>query len=434
MLHLPDNMHYECVRCGLSCSQGWEIAVDPEQAGEILARPAEALRQAGVGDPGAAVVESPWTPGRRAMRMDGHGRCCMLGADKLCGLHKLYGEQAKPRICRGFPYRFVTTPFGSFAGLSFACTGVLTEAGPPVAAGREELASMLEWHPHRRVVDVPPELAPAIPLDWEQYFALEEDLAALLDPKLGPIGERLLMQFHYAQLAGRLVRQARESAGRQTAGPEANTEPLTVLQRRARGEGSAPWAMLRQLSGRRRGSPVLRRTLLGLAYTLAGINRRREGRLCGYFSAVRGYGAFALGRGRLVVGSGRPVSLTRLLAVRFDPCHPEADALLTRFFRHRLFRKDLLGSESIQAGLQFQLLYWGLIHWHAAALAADDGADEVRLEHLREALRLVEIQHITHAQLNRLFGQLPLVRSLLDRMFEQPLYAVSMARPGSSNS
>src|SRR5256885_5530644 len=131
----------------------------------------------------------------------------------------------------------------------------------------------------------------------------------------------------------------------------------------------------------------------------------------------RQYIRHAVGRGYLDLPVlTRPVSYHELRRVRFDPSIPEFDELLTRYYSHRLFRKDLLLGDSIQANQRLQLLHWGLIHMYSAALAANAGAWEVEFEHLIEAVRTVEKYYVFHSTLDRLFTRYPLLRGFLDRI------------------
>ncbi|MCL5271091.1 MAG: hypothetical protein M1457_11225, partial [bacterium] len=134
VLHLPPEVRHECIRCGHSCLEFHEFPGAGEMAESVRARARELPNApSGAGDP---VAPSRFTRGGLTMRIDG-GRCCMLTADRLCALHTAYGAEAKPSACRLFPYRFVQTPGGLYAGLSFTCTAVLEGRGPLVAEQRE---------------------------------------------------------------------------------------------------------------------------------------------------------------------------------------------------------------------------------------------------------------------------------------------------------
>src|SRR5690349_5240839 len=52
------------------------------------------------------------------------GACVFLADGERCSIHRRWGADAKPQVCREFPYSFVDTPDGVAVGLSFACTAV----------------------------------------------------------------------------------------------------------------------------------------------------------------------------------------------------------------------------------------------------------------------------------------------------------------------
>ncbi len=423
-LNISPDLHYECIRCGRSCGEFWEIPVTEEKAAEIRARPKEELRAAG--DPGEPIVESPWTPGQLVMRMR-EETCTMLTDKGLCSLHAAFGPESKPNICRSFPYRFIETPRGDTVGVSFACTAVLGSLGPAISTQRQQLEELQAFTLSRRRIEGPPGLTGFIPTDWEQYEAIEEDLTALLDPALGPLGQRLVSQSVYLQLLVKFLREARREADAELEGPEANEEPLAVFRRRMRGDESGPWPLVRALAAKRGPSPLLRRMILGFAHALRNTYGERRGRLRSYVMVIATYIAAAAGRGGIELPKLKhSTPYRRIGQIGFDPGREALDELLTRYFRHRLFRKDLLLADTIQFGHHLLLLHWGLIHWYSAVFADNAGADQIELEHLTEGLRNVEKFYVYHSTLDNLFAKYPLLRGFLDRLFDHPLYAFSM--------
>jgi hypothetical protein len=266
-----------------------------------------------------------------------------------------------------------------------------------------------------------------LPLSWEQYLAVEEDLDAILALRDAPLGQRLIMQSAYLRLLINLLRESRRQSGELLAEPEANSGPLEVFRRRMRGIDADPWLTVRRLATRRGASPLLRRMFLGFAHAIHRTYNGRRGRLRSYFMATSAYLLYSIGRGRFELPGGRgTVPYARLRRVRFEPSRPEMDELLTRYFRHRLFRKDLIQGDSIQVAHPLLLMHWGLIHWHGAALAAADGVNEVTADHLAEALRMVEKLYVYHSTFDRAFTRYPVLRGCLERIYEHPLYAFSM--------
>jgi Fe-S-cluster containining protein len=424
-LRLPEGLNYACTQCGRSCGEFLEIVVDPESAEQLKKIPAERL--AGAQSTQSPVVESPWTPGELIMRLE-HGHCCLQRADGLCAVHAACGFDAKPLLCGNFPFKHIQTPAGTFVGVSFACTAVTANAGPPVAGQRAQLEAMRLSKASRRSAGESIGLTTTIPLTWEQYELIEEDLAALLDPALGQIGHRLVLQSIYLRLLADFLRQAREQSGAQLAGAEANAGALGVFHERMRErrEGGL-FSILQRTATRRKTSPMLRRSLLGFTHALRTTYTRRGGRLASYCRVTGQYFSFARGTGSIELpGTGGPVAYEKFSKVKFDPARPEFDELLTRYFKHRLFRKDLLAADTLHGAHHLHLMHWGMIHWYAAALAAAAGCEAIEYDHLAEGLRLVEKHYVFHSSFDRIFSFYPMLRGFMDRIFMNPLYAFSM--------
>src|SRR5690606_26786650 len=96
-----------------------------------------------------------------------------------------------------FPFRYVETANGVFVGLSFACTAVLQNAGPPVGEQAAELEAGFAKSKmilHRRE---PVRLTNRHEISWDAYLLLEEDLQTIIGTTREPIGLRLAAQATY---------------------------------------------------------------------------------------------------------------------------------------------------------------------------------------------------------------------------------------------
>lgn len=426
VLHLPEGVHYECVQCGQSCNMFEEIGVEDEKVESIRAMPPGRL--AGARNPVDTIVPNPDKPGAFMMRLQ-DGGCCLQDCKGLCAIHREYGFDAKPNICRSFPFRFMETPGGVYAGVSFTCTAVLEGLGPKVVDQHADLDAQYGWTVRKQALaDGGIHLATALPLDWEQYCSVEADLDEIAKPDARPLATRLTMQSIYLNMLVRLLRQARTAAGSPAAGPEANAEGLAKFRQSLRG-GEGAWPTLARLAGRGRASMRLRRLFLGFVLTLRHDYNPRRGRLRGYATVLGGYYRHAFGRGAITLPVlNEPIPQETIDRVAYDPARPELDALLSAYFRHALFRKDLLAEDTIQFAHQMQLMRFGMIHWYAAALAAEAGAVQVERPHLAEAIRHVERYYGFHSNFARIFQDYPMLRTLMDRLFGKPVYAISMTR------
>ena len=114
-------------------------------------------------------------------------RCSYLGPDRLCRVHKELGEEAKPAVCRMFPFRAVHTPTGWDVGMSLSCPTVAAGRGPdpkPEVRGTLEVLRTVS-----KQLEVPPvvPLVPGISVAWPVYQEWQsEALAGLKDESTDP--------------------------------------------------------------------------------------------------------------------------------------------------------------------------------------------------------------------------------------------------------
>jgi hypothetical protein len=281
---------------------------------------------------------------------------------------------------------------------------------------------------HNRSNAEPAGLAADLPLAREQYEQIESDLIDLLDPALGPLPRRLVAQSAYLTILAKFLRQARSAQQQLAAGPEANAEAFEVFRRKMRGTQEQPWLLPLSIANKKRSAPRLRRMALGFAHALGSVSSAQRGRMRLYCIAISAYFQYAFGRGRLALpGIQRQLRWRDIGRVQFDPARPDFDELLTPYFRNRLARKELLTAEDLQWGHHLMLLHWGLIHWYSALLAAEAGSATIELECLRGGIEKVEEIFVRPATFDKLFGRYSMLRGFLDRMFQHPHYAFSMA-------
>lgn len=430
-LHLPAGLNYACLQCGRGCEDFDDIEVDPVTQ--------EGFERLGVGalarDGKPACEQSQWNVDERIMRKirgeKGIRPCCLLTDEKLCGVHCAHGIESKPLVCRSFPFAFVETPGGVYTRMSFACTAVLQNHGPSISTQGADIRETYGFTPSVRRAPDEILLAPGVPLTWEQYLAIEQDLDDILTAPSPSISTALLAQAAYLRMLTNLLRQARESAGAARGeNPEAGAKALEVFRK---GMGQSPdgprWHRLFKLAAKPGGSPILRRTTLGFVLTLRHIGAKKRGRAVAGGMMFVSYLRSAFGVGNIpLLREADIIPYSRVRQMRFDPNRPEHRELLGRYFRHALFRKDLLLQDEMAFGHSMMLLNYGFMHWYAAALAASGGRDEVGIEDLTEAVRRVEEFFGLHSPLARVLGQHPGLKAILEGLFHRPAFAYAMAR------
>ncbi len=105
------------------------------------------------------------------------GFCSYLGEDGLCRVHKLLGEEAKPAICRLFPYRAIKTPTGWDVGMSLLCSTVADADGPdPAPDARRTIQALQVITPHLREAPEEVDLVDGLSVEWARYQSWEREL------------------------------------------------------------------------------------------------------------------------------------------------------------------------------------------------------------------------------------------------------------------
>lgn len=110
------------------------------------------------------------------------GKCAFLASDNRCELHTARGIDAKPAMCKLFPYSFTPTPTGFYLYVSFASSGVIANSGRLLTDQEPEMREQLELF-QRLFAHVDgdwsgAQLIDGVPLAWQDFIALEQEATA----------------------------------------------------------------------------------------------------------------------------------------------------------------------------------------------------------------------------------------------------------------
>jgi hypothetical protein len=139
-----------------------------------------------------ALVDGEWwyqRDGRRYLTMNS-SRCCFLLDDCRCGLHARFGAEAKPDLCRFYPYEQLATLWGIQYYDKGQCSEFAKTArsGPPLAEWIDELTAVMgdpEGLYHPAVL-----LRPLAAVDYGYFQPL---LSAMIDDLERPPAQALEM-------------------------------------------------------------------------------------------------------------------------------------------------------------------------------------------------------------------------------------------------
>lgn len=187
-LHIPAGINFDCTGCG-NCCFSWPVPLTDGDVAKISTLPLKEIQDGtlqlqSIGNTGT-LQENIFT---KALGKRPDGKCQFLLLDNQCKLHRDYGIEAKPAMCRLFPYTFTETPAGVYAAASFASTGVLFNAGRPLSEQREHLGQQ-----YKLFKSLFPDLMPdwksiqlidGQPLSYDTYEMMEREILSALEPSV----------------------------------------------------------------------------------------------------------------------------------------------------------------------------------------------------------------------------------------------------------
>lgn len=187
---MPLIQNWDCHSCSHCCRI--EAVITDEEKRRI-----EALDLAG--DP--EVAAGPWFarvgPGAGRWRLNHRpeGGCVFLTAGNRCRIQERFGADAKPFVCRLFP--FVLIPAGDQwrVGLRFSCPSAAANEGRPLAEAQADLvqlAQLLERHVGRSADSAPaPLLRPGQQVSWSDARRIVEVLVEMVQDRADPLERRI---------------------------------------------------------------------------------------------------------------------------------------------------------------------------------------------------------------------------------------------------
>ena len=132
-MHLSQDQHFTCGRCGRCCRRATVAVTEDEAASYRAARVARWFRERADGAEGTA--DDPFEaidghPALLQIRKRDDGACGFLSPAGLCRIHEELGVDRKPLACRVFPFRFHPVdgpPADVVVTTSFACPTVVAD-------------------------------------------------------------------------------------------------------------------------------------------------------------------------------------------------------------------------------------------------------------------------------------------------------------------
>ncbi len=328
------------------------------------------------------------------------------------------------------PFLLRRTPSGVYAGLSFACRLVREQTGAPVEGCRALLESRLGAGPSDRVSGVSEIASPVrfddqTEIEWDLYRRIESVLDRILACEDWDLETCLIAGHVWLGMLRQMLTVFRVKAAAVGTDEAGTPQPKArqVIERYIEQVSAEGFDRCFRIAERPAANPATKRMVLGTFISFRQALKPDLWRLT------------AMAR----VGLANLRHWARLGTLRFPPLDgaipyskfqprpdelsdPDTSRLLRRYFRHALFRKDLVVHTDVFAGYGHLALVYGLIQWYAAALRLSGQTDPGR------ALACVESHYVLHPAFGQAFWYHPALADILQYAAAKPTFAHSLIR------
>lgn len=373
---IDPHVNFSCSSCTRCCDQPWRTIVEPEKLPAL-----EAV------DWGAEFPHLAGRPFYRRVRVGQQtvfeltkstgNRCIFLADDGLCIIHKKLGYDAKPHMCKQFPFFAARAWDADYVSANFGCKAVQRGKGAPLTQQRADIERLVPRTPGPADSHAPVLLAPGHTAPQPVARALLDCLASqLADEGAGTLADRIALVLATLQAAiatpadlladaidrRRLAAPPDPSQYEPFASPAAAPLPARFLLAATLFPDTLPPDSTADAGFFRR---------MTLVPKLMALTRLRGG-----------YASRLLGRNVRV-----DAVLERAGDVRLTP---EATALLVRYLQSRLWQQFPSGTRlPVLAGLHQHIIDLNAVLFYALAGAAP-GATLLDHERIEHGLTLVE--------------------------------------------
>ncbi|MCP4663826.1 MAG: YkgJ family cysteine cluster protein [bacterium] len=376
----PRDVRYSCIQCGDGC-RTWSVMLGPGERESIAALDWEGREEELMGIRPAVRVKVPGTAERFRLARREDGSCVYLGSDNLCRIHQHFGPEAKPLMCRLYPFGFYPVGDRIAVDCSFTCRALSQGLGPDLKTRLPEWTRLLSESDtrDRRQHRLTARMLIGGELVWEfEHYLLRflEDRSMCLFDRI-----RCVLQFMRIATTGDPTHESaaklREAMAKGIPIQLAKTPPRGTMDKTQRAiffqwlylALNPPHPDLVRRPRPRQEAEQARRVKAGNRY------RQPQGR-------------------PWVDNREIGVSFAEIARVGGDLFGGDGTAPLDTFLRAKIIgQKFMIADEKelplVEAVPRF-LLCFPMTIWTAKALAADRGAPEVEEADVREAVRLID--------------------------------------------
>lgn len=205
---LPIAERWSCHGCGICCRHVL-IHLSPEEYQRIRDQGWD--RDSELRNKKLFVRTRLWPP-RYRLAHTPEGYCVFLSDQGRCRIHERFGAEAKPLVCRMFPYQTVALDKFAYLTLRHNCPSVVRKKGALLADQEDEWRPLAEHPRLRPTLTPPPPLTVHYRGSWSQFLRAAGVVERLICQDSYPMVRRLAHALIFAQTldACRLSRLSQE--------------------------------------------------------------------------------------------------------------------------------------------------------------------------------------------------------------------------------
>lgn len=139
---------------------------------------------------------------RYRLAQRGDGTCIFQDADKLCRIHKEFGYDAKPHICRMAPLQVIPLDTFAYVTLRRYCPSAAADRGRSLKEQLDELKNLLKRAHEEPLPSRPPYVTRKYRLGWKDTTSLNDCLKRIIEDTRFPLIRRLVHGLQLCNLLG----------------------------------------------------------------------------------------------------------------------------------------------------------------------------------------------------------------------------------------
>lgn len=175
-LFIPADLFYKCMNCGICC-KNWHMEISMDDYRNLTENESYCRLEKLFPD-SPPILRFPGENRAALHKVDG---TCVMFDHNSCLIHKELGFEAKPYVCRKFPFVLSDTPDGIYVGVSFKCEAIRKNLGKPLTDYALSINRLLKETPADDAGKEIVSLTDKYGITWESYCLLEEFILRCLE-------------------------------------------------------------------------------------------------------------------------------------------------------------------------------------------------------------------------------------------------------------